>query len=437
MNVLILGHKDDDSAGIVTNDINQYFLQQGHNSVLIVKESGLNNNNVIVLERPPVKGSLRFYKAFIKHKYKRIRNRIFPLRREVKHYFHNINENKVPYTASEILKKAPFEPDVILFFWVTGFVNSKMMKEFSEISKAGLYWVGSDNAPFTGGCHYPWDCKGFQSDCTDCPAILTKSKKYIAQKNLSIKKHYLPERIEFISGSASDYSRALSSSIFKGKIIHKLFGPVNEKKFKPGNKAAAKTYFKISAAKKVIFYGSYNLMDERKGSKYFSEAIRILATSLQENNSVLQLSDYVIIVAGNRASNSYSDKIEVVQTGYLTEDDLIKAYQAADLFVSSSVEDSGPLMVNQSLMCGTPAVCFNTGVAMDIVHSGITGYRASLFDAKDLANGIKFILSLNEEDYKKIVSNCRNLAINNFSAQVFINNLTHIFNGKTIVQNCI
>ena len=216
-----------------------------------------------------------------------------------------------------------------------------------------------------------------------------------------------------------------------------MFGPVDEKKFKPGNKAAAKTYFKINASKKVILYGSYNLMDERKGSKYFSEAIRILATSLRENNSVLQLSDYVIMVAGNKASNSYSDEIEVVQTGYLTEDDLIKAYQAADLFVSSSVEDSGPLMVNQSLMCGTPAVCFNTGVAMDIVHSGITGYRASLFDAKDLANGIKLILSLNEEEYKKIVSNCRNLAINNFSRQVFINNLTDIFNGKTIVQNCI
>ena len=57
--------------------------------------------------------------------------------------------------------------------------------------------------------------------------------------------------------------------------------------------------------------------------------------------------------------------------------------------VHLSIEDSGPMMINESIMCGTPVVCFDMGVARDLVHTGRTGYRAALRDSSDLAFGIR------------------------------------------------
>ena len=70
---------------------------------------------------------------------------------------------------------------------------------------------------------------------------------------------------------------------------------------------------------------------------------------------------------------------------------------------------------------------------MDVVHSGITGYRARLFDANDLAKGMRYILSLNGEEHEKMSLNCRTTAINKFSAKVYIDSLIKIFNGDNIV----
>lgn len=435
MNILILGLKDEDGAGIVTRNIHQYFLQQGHHSAFVVKKSSLHNTDVIVMQRPVLTGPFRFYIDKIKQKFQQLYERVNPFETDIKYSFHNFHEKKVPFTAKDILKHIDIKPDVILFFWISGFVNSKTMYEFSKITTAKLFWIGTDNAPFTGGCHYPWDCKGFQNDCTNCPAIITESKKDLASKNLLQKKNYLPATLELVAGSESDYSRALSASVFKGKKIHKLIAPIDEIQFKPGDKLAAKMYFNIEPSKKVIFYGAYQLSDKRKGGKYFLDALHLLKRTIDASDTAIKLSDFLILMAGKDVMDAFSNTgIEILQTGYLNDENLVKAYQAADFFVSPSVEDSGPLMVNQSIMCGTPVVSFDTGVSMDIVQTYKTGYRAKLFDAADLALGMKYMLSLNQQMLNEMTTNCRTFGIANFSAKVYIDNLIRIFKGNTIVQ---
>lgn len=54
---------------------------------------------------------------------------------------------------------------------------------------------------------------------------------------------------------------------------------------------------------------------------------------------------------------------------------------------------------------------FEIGVALDLVHNGETGYRAKLKDYVDLAEGIKWFLSLNKNEFEKIKYNCRNSAL--------------------------
>ncbi|MFP3802939.1 glycosyltransferase, partial [Paraburkholderia sp. SIMBA_027] len=72
-------------------------------------------------------------------------------------------------------------------------------------------------------------------------------------------------------------------------------------------------------------------------------------------------------------------------------------YQAADLFVNSSIEDSGPMMVSEALACGTPVVGFDTGVLTNMIIDNYKGYKAPLKDSKKLAEGIKKIFELNKD----------------------------------------
>ncbi|MFC1760092.1 glycosyltransferase, partial [Candidatus Neomarinimicrobiota bacterium] len=109
---------------------------------------------------------------------------------------------------------------------------------------------------------------------------------------------------------------------------------------------------------------------------------------------------------------------------------LASAFQAADLFVCPSIEDAGPMMINQSIMCGTPVVSFKMGVALDLIHTGITGYRATLRDINDMATGIKYILELDEKSYCKISQNCRELGLKLCHPKVRIESLMNIFNEK-------
>jgi glycosyltransferase involved in cell wall biosynthesis len=98
--------------------------------------------------------------------------------------------------------------------------------------------------------------------------------------------------------------------------------------------------------------------------------------------------------------------------GYFPEDkQLALAYQSADIFVCPSVEDAGPMMINESVMCGTPVVSFDMGVALDLVHTGETGYRAKLQDSSDLAQGMYDLLTLDKIEYERISKNCRNLGL--------------------------
>jgi len=69
------------------------------------------------------------------------------------------------------------------------------------------------------------------------------------------------------------------------------------------------------------------------------------------------------------------------------------------------------MMINEAIMCGTPVVAFDMGVAPDLVHTGRTGYKAKLKDSKDLARGIAEILHLNKEEYSEMSNNCSELGL--------------------------
>jgi len=138
----------------------------------------------------------------------------------------------------------------------------------------------------------------------------------------------------------------------------------------------------------------------------------------------------ILVSAGEKVNKKFFSKISIhyKHIGHLSGDsELVRAYQMADIFVSPSIEDSGPMMINESIMCGTPVVSFNMGVASDLVITNETGYLAMLRDAHDLANGIRELLTLSDKNYQLMKKNCRQVGMEKTSENSQISKLINIF----------
>src|SRR6185369_3592800 len=89
--------------------------------------------------------------------------------------------------------------------------------------------------------------------------------------------------------------------------------------------------------------------------------------------------------------------------GHLNNDiTLALAYQAADVFVCPSVEEAGPMMIPEAMLCGLPVAAFETGGAPDIIKHRQTGYLATLGDSGDLTKGIHFLLTAQTPEAMRI-----------------------------------
>ena len=393
--VLNLSAIDYGGAGKFTLHFNDLLRKIDCTTYLVVKDVKTNYSHLIAYPESYEKPIAKLRRRLAKKQYTETDT-------EKDYYFYTLYDRFSTISAGKILALLPVKPDVIIVHWVSDFINSETLHELQRLSGAKIYILMLDNAPITGGCHYPWSCEGYTINCSDCPAIIKRSIKGIPKLNLDLKKKYLPTDTTLLVFSDNDLNRAKNSALFKDKKIIKLPGYlVDETKYKPGNQTCAKLYFNINETQRVIFFGATALTENRKGMHLLIDALDHITA---ENVTYL--------VAGTAPGSWHHDHFKLV--GNLTEEQLIIAYQAADVFVCPTLEDSGPTMINQAIMCGTPVVSFETGIGGDLVHTGKTGYRAKHNDSYDLATGINNLLNLSVSELQLLRDSSRNFVLNEY-----------------------
>ncbi|MDR3058027.1 MAG: glycosyltransferase [Prevotella sp.] len=413
MNILNIATTDSGGAGKASVAINSILKNGGYNSKLIVRYKATQDANIISIHS---NFSDIIYRQFLK-----IISKITE-GNKIKEYYFFAHLNLRSFNAINILKKSGFIPDVIMLHWIAQFIDIKTIRKLYELTGVQIYWLMMDNAPLTGGCHYPWECKGFYCDCKDCPGVYYNKKgiyRYFQKK-----RKYLDGIVNFISFSQTDFDRLKKAAVLKHNEAFHLLGPVDENDFCPAkNRRDIKNTLGLKG-EKVIFAGAIDLTEQRKGLSYLVEALSILEEKYKIDNIILLLASTKI--------DGLKINIPIKFLGYLNESSLIKVYQAADVFLCTSIEDSGPLMINQSISCGTPVVSFNVGVAPDLVQEDITGYRAKLKDADELAYGLYKVLTMKTDDYETMRKNCRQLAMDKLSKEVFLRDIHTIISKKVV-----
>jgi glycosyltransferase involved in cell wall biosynthesis len=416
MNVLIISSANPNkTAGIVGKDLLKSLqLGEGIRVKLLVREYDVYSEPNIIPLNSKLDHVLIRAKKYLKYVCNKFLLAGKSIIKDPDYSMHVLDLSKNYYNPHKILKKINFNPDVIVVLFIAEFLNFQNLYYLQKRTNAKMYMYLMDMALFTGGCHYAWNCKGYFKNCGMCPAIYSKDPLDQTYLNMEYKRHYISKmNFELIIPSEELNRQVYHSSLFKDKKLNSsFFIPIDETIYKPGEKTVIRKKMKLPLLKKIILFGASHSINRRKGFKELIITLKLLYQKLSDENK----NKVHLLIAGDIDDKLLrSIPFGYTSLGFLNHHNLVNAFQASDIFASFSIEESGPMMVNQSLMCGTPVVAFEVGVALDLVQTKITGYQARLNDCEDFANGLLYLLQLNSEQTESISMNCRVLALSNFS----------------------
>jgi glycosyltransferase involved in cell wall biosynthesis len=292
------------------------------------------------------------------------------------------------------------EIDVIVLHSITRLLTVREIRSIHDHYRAPLVWVLADQAPLTGGCHYSYDCDGYTARCGRCPQLGSNREndrsRIVLQRRLEL---LSPLPIVFVAASSGVEKWVRRSAAFASHRIERIPAIVDDRVFKPFERAAARELLDVPQDARVVLVAAGNLIHPRKGVvEYAVPALRRLR-ELTPDRRLFVLAfgargDELELPEPSRAVGALSDPVA-----------LALGYQAADVYLCPTIADAGPLMVPEALMCGTPVVAFDVGSAVDLIRDGETGRVVRSRDPGELATAVDALLR--DPDSERRQAACR------------------------------
>lgn len=257
------------------------------------------------------------------------------------------------------------DPDVVHLHVLTGYyLNVEMLFDWLASHRCKVNWTLHDCWDFTGHCIYFTyaNCSQWKSGCafaSPCPQKREYPECWFAgdatvQRNWMDKRRIftsLPaERVQLIT--PSEWLAGLVRQSFLGKYnVKVVHNTVNTSVFKP-TPSDFRDHYRLGD--RFVVLGVASKWSERKGLQDFVR----LANDLDSNT-------YAVVVIG--LSEKQIKQVEAEATHIValprtdTQQELVKAYTAADVFFNPTREDNYPTVNLEAEACGTPVVTYNTG----------------------------------------------------------------------------
>lgn len=315
-------------------------------------------------------------------------------------------ETNVQISTSDIVNTIKKNYDAIVVFFWQEMLTFKSVEAIYNKLKCLFIFRCVDYSPMAGGCHFTGDCKNFETGCGYCPGIGSKKLNDFTRFNVKYRKRIYEKIKPIVTGNGymqTFYDRSYLLKDYDRRVCTYFTLDLNH--FYEQDRVESRKQFGIpQSGMFVLLFGAQSLSDERKGVSYLLKALKMFHDKLNKEER-----DKILLVLAGKSIDEIKDRLcfEYKYLGFVKAELLPKMYSAADVFLSPSVNDAGPSMVNQSLACGTPVVSFEMGTAIDYVKDKNTGYCAKLRDAEDFAMGIEKIFRLSESDYQSMRKECR------------------------------
>jgi len=300
------------------------------------------------------------------------------------------NRNMAPEIDLDSFPDASDEsPDALILHWISGCLNVNGITSLAERYGCPVLWIATDEEPFTGGCHYTLGCTRYKEMCGSCPQ-LSSDREYDLSRFTWSEKQTLSRVKKFALIGSTDclYESIRLSSLFRHSKLAKIPAPLSGGSYRALDRDTARKVLQIPEDKTVIMAGAMSFHMPRKGMDLLKKAFSIVKEKRRAGGKGIE--DILLLFVG-RINRSWLDDLamEYKEMGVIQSDtELSLSYQASDLFVCPSLEDVGPMMISQSMLCGTPVVSFRIGIAPELIINDETGYIVDNKNPEDLAEAI-------------------------------------------------
>ena len=303
----------------------------------------------------------------------------------------NLFQVDIANAGTDITAMPEFQrADVIHLHWVNqGFLSLDNLERIMASGKPVVVTL-HDQWYFTGICHYSGGCDKYRTQCEHCPMLKGQGMD-LARRVFNRKRAmYEGRNLTFVGCSRWMADLALQSRLTQGHTVTNIPNAIDTDVFKPIDKQEARRRHQLPTDKKLLLFGAQRITDERKGFRYLTEACEHIAM----HHPTLPGQLGVIVLGGDAQSVKEALPLPVYTVNYLSnEKEIADIYNAADLFVTPSLQDNLPNTIVEAMACGTPCVGFNVGGIPEMITHRQDGYVADYCDSLDFAQGIAWCLN--------------------------------------------
>ena len=411
MNILIVNTSDiHGGAAIAAFRLMNALLREGESVKMVVRDKQADHTGVI-RAGGKLQNRINFYLE---------RGVIFLRNRCTKQYLFDISIANSGLSITDL--PAYREADVVHLHWINQGMLS--LDEIGRIIASGrkIVWTMHDMWPFTGICHHAAGCTRYERSCGECPYLRTPSRNDLSQQLFLTKQAVYAMGgggITFVA--CSDWLRELAakSPLTAGHQVISIPNPIDTAVYTPMDKREARHRLNLPEDKKIVLFAAVKASDPRKGMDYLAEASRIMAQ---------QHDDILFLIAGNDGEEPGKRlSLPARSLGYVAPQDMPWVYNAADLFVTPSLQENLPNTIMEAMACGTPCVGFHTGGIPEMITHKEDGYVAQYKDTEDLANGI--LWTLYQTDANGLSVNARKKAITHYAQSLVANQYIELYHA--------
>ncbi|GAD05238.1 glycosyl transferase, group 1 family protein [Porphyromonas crevioricanis JCM 15906] len=281
--------------------------------------------------------------------------------------------------------------DIIHLHWINqGFLSLKGLAGLSRKGKP-VVWTLHDLWPATAICHHPRDCNRFAQEpaCGYCPQINSHRENDLSRQIAQQKKRVFVSLQPIIVGCSHWIKeRAATSSLLSTSNFYSIPNPIDTGFFHPipREKARAELALEVtSPASYFLLFGAVRAHDYRKGIGELSRTLHILYKTKPE------IRDHLKLLVFGQFTEEAAALLPPFQTfvlGYLSADRMLRVYNAADLFVTPSLEENLPNTIMEAMACGTPSLGFATGGIPEMINDDNLGHVSPYRSSEDMAEYI-------------------------------------------------
>lgn len=257
------------------------------------------------------------------------------------------------------------------------YLNIPLLFEYIKCADIKCIYTLHDCWSFTGKCanYIACNCNKWKTKCYNCPNLKTHPRAYLFDHS---RKYYLRKK-DLFAKMQNQFNLIAPSKFMESQIKESFLKAFKIRVINNGaifnDSNIASTDIDLKNENRIILFSAAMPFNEQKGICYLNK----LANELDS-------SKFLIIAAG--VPSKYRLSKNIIYLDKITNRNVMDYYYSnSDYFLNLSLEDNFPTTNTESLMNGTPIICFEQGGNTELINDA-NGLIVKYKNYNDLYNKV-------------------------------------------------